>query len=354
VADPRRVERLWGSDAPLAAALRVALLPAAGMFRAGVAVRNMLYDRGALRIQRPPLPVVSIGNISVGGAGKTPVSAWLARTLADRGAQPAVVMRGYGGDEPLVHRELNRDVPVFTGADRVSGIRAAARAGCDVAVLDDAFQHRRVARDEDVVLVSADTWAGSMAVLPAGPWREPLRALRRATLGIITVKAQSEDVIDDLVEGISGIAPALPVAVMRLELTGLRALAGTGAEMLSSVRGRRVLAVAAIADPQPFFRQLRAAGAEVTERPYPDHYAFREHDAVALHATAARHDMLVCTLKDAVKLRNLWPPDAVPAWYVSQAVRVEHGAQHVAALVRRLLAARADRASRNRDSTTSP
>src|SRR5690348_7442624 len=130
----------------------------------------------------PVLPTLSVGNVTVGGTGKTPVAAWIAAELIDRGARPAIVLRGYGDDEPLVHARLNPDVPVIVAPDRLEGIARAAASGADVAVLDDAFQHRRAQRTADIVLVSAERWTRTPRLLPAGPWRESLRALRRTSM----------------------------------------------------------------------------------------------------------------------------------------------------------------------------
>ena len=317
-----------------------------------IALRNRLYDSGRLRVRVAPIPAVSVGNIAVGGAGKTPVSAWLARQLALHGAVPGIVMRGYGGDEPMVHRELNPEIPVFTYADRVAGVFAAARAGCDVAVLDDAFQHRRAARTEDVVLLSADSWTGETRLLPAGPWREPLSAVRRASLVLITARAADARDIDAVLRSVRDVAPALPLAVARLALENLRSLWRDSAQSLESVRGRSVVVVAAVADPEPFFTQLERLGAIVRRMPFADHHRFSSSDVADIQAAARGHDLVLCTLKDAVKLRGVWPPGAPAPWYVSQAVMIEQGMEEVAALVRRLLAARADREPRQRDPAT--
>src|SRR5215211_769933 len=189
VSDRDLIERLWfGADA-LASVARAALLPAERVFGGIVGARDVLYDAGWLPSQATTIPVVSIGNLTVGGTGKTPIAAWVAAGLARRGAQPAIVLRGYGDDEPLVHRILNPMIPVIVDADRTAGVEEAARRGADIVVLDDAFQHRRVQRIADLVLVSADRWTPTVRLLPAGPWREPLRAIRRATLVIVTRKA---------------------------------------------------------------------------------------------------------------------------------------------------------------------
>ena len=141
----RAIERIWAEDGPAA----WALTPLSWIFSTAVAVKNVLYDIGLLRARKLALPAVSVGNLSVGGTGKTPVSAWVAAELARRGARPAIVLRGYGDDEVLVHRALNPGVPVIVDADRVRGAATAKAQGATVVVLDDAFQHRRAARDAD-------------------------------------------------------------------------------------------------------------------------------------------------------------------------------------------------------------
>ena len=166
-----RIESIWNGETPMSRAMRALLMPASAAYGIATGVRNALYDRGMLASTAAPIPVVSIGNLSVGGTGKTPVSAWMARQLVERGAHPAMVMRGYGEDEPRVHELLNPDVPVFVNPDRIRAVRDAASDGCDVALLDDGFQHRRIARLENIVLVNADRWHEPLRLLPAGPWR---------------------------------------------------------------------------------------------------------------------------------------------------------------------------------------
>jgi tetraacyldisaccharide 4'-kinase len=190
----RLAERVWYGTDRAARLARAALAPAAALFRAGVGARGALYDRGVLRVERLPVPALSVGNLTVGGTGKTPVAAWLAERLRARGARPALVLRGVGGDEPRVHALLNPDVPVVTGADRVAGVRAAVALGADSVVLDDGFQHRRAGRDADLVLVSAERFdAGSVRLLPAGPYREGLAALARASAAAVTRKVASPE-----------------------------------------------------------------------------------------------------------------------------------------------------------------
>jgi len=286
------------------------------------------------------VPVVSVGNLTVGGTGKTPVAAWLARQLVERGANPAVVLRGYGGDETLVHRRLNESISVIACPDRVRGMRDAIAEAADIIVLDDAFQHRRAARDADIVLIDADTWTEGRRLLPAGPWREPLTAARRASLIIVTRKAASHDAVDAVKRALSVAAPRVVVATVSLAPGELRSTA-TGQTMpLHALEGADVTAIAAIANPVAFFRQLTQLGAVVRPHAFPDHYAFTLRDARRLAASALASDFAVCTLKDAVKLESFWPPEAGSLWYVSQRLKVEDGKQHIDRLLNDLLALR--------------
>ncbi|MHB1224915.1 MAG: tetraacyldisaccharide 4'-kinase, partial [Gemmatimonadaceae bacterium] len=310
-------------------------------FAGAVALRGRLYDRRLLDVGQPSLPALGVGNLTVGGTGKTPIAAELARRLRAAGARPAIVLRGYGDDEPLVHARLNPDVPVVTGADRAAAVRQAAAAGADVAVLDDAFQHRRLARQADIVLLSADRWGrGSRRLLPAGPWREPLAALGRASLAVVTRKAAAPEEVDAAVAAIAAAAPDCPVAVAELALDALVAVADGERRPLSDLRGRAVLAATAIGDPGAFVSQLRASGASVSVMAWPDHHAFTAADVDRLALAAGRADLVVCTLKDAVKLAPRWPRAAAALWYVSQTVAFERGEEQLQPILTALLQAR--------------
>jgi tetraacyldisaccharide 4'-kinase len=324
VPDATSLERIWYGRSAAGKLVRAALAPAEAVFALGVRVRGSLYDHGVLRVEPPEVPAVSVGNLTAGGTGKTPVAAWFARRLTDAGAHPAVVMRGYGDDEPLVHRRLNPDVPVLTSPDRLAGTRKAAAQGADCIVLDDAFQHRRIGRTADVVLVSADRWDGRQRLLPAGPWREPLSALGRATLVLVTRKAADRSRAQALVSELANRA-GVPVAGIALELESIRGVDATEARPLTSLAGRRVLAISAIGDPSSFRRQLEDVGASVRAAIFPDHHRFTTHDARTLAEGLADAETALCTLKDHVKLAPLWPRAESTLWYVSQRVVPESG-----------------------------
>jgi tetraacyldisaccharide 4'-kinase len=333
------VARLWNGDDVAARAFRVATWPLASLYQAAVAVRTGLYDRGWLATHRTDVPVASIGNLTVGGTGKTPVAAWLAARLA-RDAHPAIVIRGYGADEIAVHRELNPDIPVIVNPDRVAGIVDARASGADVVVLDDAFQHRRAGRNENVLLLSAEQLRRSERLLPSGPWREPLSAARRATLIVITRKSASDADAMRARDRVRGVAPGVPVASVRLAPAELVSVVGDERRPVEDLRGRPVLAIAAIGEPELFAEQLGQLGARVTLEGFRDHHEFTAEEAERLSRAVPAEGLAVCTLKDAVKLRGWWPPRS-RLWYVSQQLVVEYGESELERVIERLLAARA-------------
>jgi tetraacyldisaccharide 4'-kinase len=218
--------------------------------------------------------------------------------------------------------------------------------GADVAVLDDGFQHRQLKRDVDIVLVSADRWTDDVKLLPAGPWREPLSATRRAHLVIVTRKAATSAEVDRVHEALARIAPRVPRVSVALEADGLRRVGGEEHRPITALAGQRIVAVSAIGDPLAFVRQLEAHGASVTPATFRDHHAFSAADILAVARAAASATMVVCTLKDAVKLRDRWPREAPPLWYVSQRVVVERGVGGIERLLEATL--------RARDAKTSP
>lgn len=317
------------------------LAPAGWLYAGAMAVRNRMYEDGLLRSERPVLPTLDVGNVSVGGTGKTPVAAWAAASLLRAGAHPAIVLRGYGGDEPLVHQRLNSDVIVIADADRARGVERARAAGADCVILDDAFQHRRIRRDEDWVLIAAEQWREGQRCLPAGPLRESTAGLRRASLVVVTRKSASFERAVEIAGRVGEHAADVPVGILHLAPDELRNALHDGALPLAQLDGARVLAVAAVGTPGEFFAQLRRAGARVEEAPYRDHHAYTAADAAALAARGASADLVLCTLKDAVKLAERWPHGGPPLWYVSQCAVVERGGAAFDASLTNILAARA-------------
>ncbi len=295
--NPREwVVRWWAGEAGvLGGVLSVMTLPLELAFKAGAGLRNRLYDGGSLPLQRAPIPVISVGNLTVGGSGKTPLSAWLVKGLRARGEKPALVARGYGGDEILLHRRWNPNTPVIAQADRAYGAWKASRKGAGVVVLDDGFQHRRLARELDLVLVAGRT-PRRARLLPRGPFREPLAALGRAGVVILTQKGRNEDTW----EMERRLAPFLREPPVRVcfspghwtDLAGKPAPPPEGAQ----------LAVAGIGDPEGFSRVLGEATGEAVELlAFPDHHAYSWGDVDGILARAQGRTV-VTTEKDAVKL----------------------------------------------------
>lgn len=301
-------------------AVQLPLRALALIYGAALRLRNRYYGRPST-VYRAAVPVLSVGNLTVGGTGKTPLVAWLATRIADAGRAPAVVTRGYGGtvgrgpvvlsggngptlgpdacgDEPYLLASMLPGVPVVVGSDRVAGADAAARSGCDVVILDDGFQHRRLARDLDIVLLDAGNPFGNGRLLPAGPLRELPSALGRADVVMITRSRHEEtgDDIERVVRAHNADAPVLRAGHRR---TGFFDGAGRAAE-----RPRRAVVFCAIGNPGSFRSDVAAEGVEVvafeTRR---DHHRYDARELRDLRGLASSLDaVLVTTEKDRVRL----------------------------------------------------
>jgi tetraacyldisaccharide 4'-kinase len=312
-------------------------LPLAPLYRGAVAARLAAYRRGLLKTARLVAPVVSVGNLTFGGTGKTPTVIALVRDLVRRGRRPAVLTRGWGrteagpvvvigpdpgqpveiaGDEPLELAARLPGVPVVVDADRVrGGIEAIAR-GADILVLDDGFQHLRLARDLDLVLVDAgDPWGGGR-LPPIGRLREPLSGLKRADAVLVTkLGPDPTTALEAVRREVEAIAPGRPVLAARLAATAVRRPDGSaGPEALA---GARVVAVAGIGRPGGFAELLAGCGAEVVDhRWFADHHRFSAAEVAAVTTRAAELGAVVATTaKDAVKM----PADAA-VWVVEVAM----------------------------------
>ncbi|MBM4193237.1 MAG: tetraacyldisaccharide 4'-kinase [Gemmatimonadetes bacterium] len=332
------LERRWESTSLGSRAFRFAMSPFGAAFGGIVTLRNAAYDRGWLASRHLGLPTMSVGNLTVGGTGKTPLASWAAAELLAAGHRPAILMRGYGADEELVHRHLLPNVIVVPDRDRVRGAATARAQGATVLVLDDGFQHRRARRDVDLVIVSADRHR-QVRLLPAGPWREPMRSLRRATHIVVTRKRTTPLHAREVLEYATRMAPGVPGAVVHLCADHLVDWRSGRRRPLDAAAGARVLAISAIGDPRAFEAQLRLAGVRITSRSFRDHHAYGARDVQRLANDAGALDYAVCTLKDAVKLGPLWPTGGPPLWYLSQRAVIEQGEESMHDAVRRLVAA---------------
>jgi tetraacyldisaccharide 4'-kinase len=318
------LQRLWYGPRWMS----LPLWPLAWLFRSVVAIRSVLYRVGVLRTQRVPVPVIVVGNITVGGTGKTPVAGWLARGLALRGYRVGVVLRGYGGsasagvsvvtagsdprevgDEAVVHA-LSGPHVVVTGADRVLAARRAAAEGAEIVVCDDGLQHLRLARDYEVAVVDAARGLGNGQLLPAGPLREPPGRLESVDAVVFTQRG-------------APVEPSLtvrrPLAVTAQLTLGDAVNVSTGERRaLDSFHGRAVHAAAGIGHPEAFFDALRSAGLEAFGHPLSDHAAL-DPGRLPFPAGAT----VLMTAKDAVKCRSFAGADW---WFVELGVHLDRTA----------------------------
>lgn len=316
----RGLTAAWRRRGPLACLL----LPVAALFFFVAALRRWLFRLGLLTIERLPVPVVVVGNITVGGAGKTPLTLWLARTLAQRGRCPGIVSRGYGGqgardgirevlpdslaadvgDEPLLLRR-RAGCPVFVGADRAAAARVlvATHPECDLILCDDGLQHYRLGRQVEVAVLDQRGLMNAWP-LPAGPLREPASRLNS---------------VDALVLNGLGAWSSARTPVFPMRLTGQRFMRLGDARQTcgaSELQGLRLHAVAGIGDPQRFFDHLSALGLRFEPHAFSDHHAYQpgELDFAG--------DAILTTEKDAVKFA---PPPPLPVWVLPVDAELDAG-----------------------------
>lgn len=303
---------------------------AGGGYRGLLGAREWLYARGVLKSRALPCPVVSVGNLTVGGTGKTPAVEIAVQTLSALGHRPAVVSRGYGrrtrgiqivadtgsirldadeaGDEPFLLARRLPGVPVVVGGNRYETARLALdRFGVTAIVLDDAFQHRTLRKSLEIVMARARSPWGNGRLLPAGPLREPLAALGRADLVVATGAAGPADA-PDVVAAVAEHAPGVPVLTASFvpaegwEASRMRQLP------LPELRGKRLAAFAGIASPAAFASTLESAGVAVADfARFADHHCFTPAEVTRLDGRAAElgAEGLITTEKDWVRLRKL-------------------------------------------------
>jgi tetraacyldisaccharide 4'-kinase len=294
-------------------------------------MRVTAYRRRWIEQRIPSVPTIAVGNLTVGGSGKTPIASWMASYYLDRNVQPAIVLRGYGGDEGEVHRQRTARAIVVEDPDRIQAAETAVAKGAEVVILDDAYQRLDIGRDLNVAVVSAESLAAARWTLPAGPWREPLGAVDRADLIVVTRKRASLDAARHAAVALRAHAPSAGLALARLALGGFHGLLSERPVPAEELDGARVLAGAGIADPYAFGAQCEQLGASVQLRPFRDHQTFGdEHVRSLLHA-ARRVDYVVVTQKDAVKLKRQWPADAPEPLVADLAVMWEYGRSRVEA-----------------------
>lgn len=309
-------------------AVRLVMLPlwlCSLAYRGLITARARLYRRGVLKTRQLPCRVVTVGNITVGGTGKTPTVIWLARAFAGTGLHTAVLSRGYGGthrgplivsdkddvragsreagDEPFMMARTLPGVPVITGRDRFrGGMLACERFNPHALIMDDGFQHLRLRRDLDIVLINARNPFGCGHLLPRGILREPLSALRRARIIMLTKVHPHRDP-DELQQRIAAINPDAAVFRSRYTPTGLLQTSTGRMLELETVRGRMAAGLCSIGDPGHFFGMLAAIGVSYS-RPlvFPDHHRYGKSDMRLIAGRAAAADYLITTQKDIAKM----------------------------------------------------
>jgi tetraacyldisaccharide 4'-kinase len=313
---------------------RLLLAPLAPLYSGAVRLRNRLYDAGLLRVRRLDTPVVALGNLTVGGTGKTPVTGFLAEALRARGFDVAVLSRGYGrasreprlvsdgrdllagaagaGDEPLLLARDHPGVAVAVAGDRVAAARLLPPPRQPrIVLLDDAYQHRALHRDANLLLVDAESPFGNGRIVPLGPLREPLVGVRRADMILLTRGDGS--IPPSLRRVLERHHPTAPVFHIALRPRLLRGPDGELAP-LAALAARPVFAFSGIARPERFEGDLRSTGARLAgTRRYADHHPFSDADleAIAAGARSAGAECLVTTEKDRVRLPALeasFPP----------------------------------------------
>jgi len=286
------------------------LLPLAALYCVVTGVRRLLYRVGLLRTIRLTVPVIVVGNITVGGTGKTPLVLWLVEELKRAGYRPGIVTRGYrgrsrvwplgvtpstspdeAGDEAVLLAARGQ-CPVQAGPDRVAGGKRLIDLGCDVLVSDDGLQHYRLHRDMEIAVLDGARRTGNGLCLPAGPLREPVSRLRTVTAQVINGSPRAGEL------GMS----LMPAYVYRLDQPAERFEP-------DRLRGAAVHAVAGIGNPERFFSAVRALGMDITPHPFPDHHAFRAADL-----DFGNDHPIIMTEKDAVKCR---PIASNPCWVLA-------------------------------------
>jgi len=307
-----------------------------------VRLRNRRFDLGRTQVHRVDVPVISVGNLTLGGTGKTPLVEWIARTLADRGVGVALVSRGYGStdqqpnDEARLLAQRLPNVPHLQDPDRVAAARRAiAEHDCQLILLDDGFQHRRLARDLDLVVVDALEPFGFGHVFPRGTLREPLEGLARAG-AIILSRADMLDPAEreTIRHELCSFAPRAIWCEARHAPQQLLAHGGATAP-LDSLRNQRVAAFCGIGNPAAFRATLERCGCDVLAlREYDDHAEYRreEVDAIARWAADLGAEAVVCTHKDLVMVAtdHLGPQ---PRWAVTIDIELLTGEDDLKALI---------------------
>jgi tetraacyldisaccharide 4'-kinase len=327
---------------PLPTWLTFFAIPASWLYGLIVRIRNNMYDKRT-NIRQVPLPVIAVGNLTVGGTGKTPLVTWIVRQLRASGHNPAIVMRGYAAvdpaqaDEAIEYRERLDDIDVIVGADRFAQITKYIDAGgtADCLVMDDGFQHRKLHRDLDIVVLDILRDAFSQRMLPAGWLREPVAGLKRADAVVVSHAQRSDPNFAASVHAISG---SEPISWTSHHWTGLSIHDenGNNEAGLDWLTGRSVAVRLGIGYPGPVIEALVRLGAKIAmQLPAGDHQPFSSTEIQSIIKTSKSVDAIVMTLKDWVKARDVIDLSSMdcPIVVPDLALEVVEGADELDALL---------------------
>lgn len=275
---------------------------------AAVKVIDWAYKKGIKRKYKVDVPVVSVGNLTLGGTGKTPFAIYLADYFLSIGKEPAVLTRGYGGDESVLLKNEMPLVPVYVGSDRVSSANRAVTDGRDLLILDDGFSHRRIERDLNILMIDGANFFGNGLVFPRGVLRESPSAIERADMFVLTkVDSVSRARIEEIHAFLAEHAPGKTVVDARHKPSFLTDVTGAAYD-LSFLLGKRVSAVSGIGDPDYFAFLLKEEGAQIASRhDYLDHHKYKQRDIdeIYLASVSKKTENIIMTAKDYVKIKKL-------------------------------------------------
>jgi tetraacyldisaccharide 4'-kinase len=329
-----------------AAFLKIVSCPLSAVYRFIVQTRNRLYDVGLLKTHSVSVPVISVGNITAGGTGKTPLVAWLAKYISSK-KNCAILTRGYKAnqgisDEVSILARSAPNTPVVVNPDRLAGAKEAIGSGAEVLVLDDGFQHRRLARNVDIVTIDATCPFGYDQILPAGLLREPLKSLKRADAVIITRTDQAEkNRIEEIEITVKAINPSLIIATAIHKPLCIRDSRAVELQPVQ-LKGKRVFAFCGIGNPDAFLTTLKSLGATIAgSTVFDDHYHYTKADVdrIAGDAKAVNADSVLTTEKDFSKI-NAALLTQTPLDFAYLAVEIEllAGAERITQLIDKAIA----------------
>lgn len=350
------IRNVWEREGVVGKCIWLLFLPLSFLYMIGAQFRNGMFALGCAKSVRLSRPVLSVGNLTVGGTGKTPSCLWLAQALKDRGIRSGILSRGYGrhndaamvlepsdesvmsgsaassGDEPLMMAALYSQIVAVAEDRSKAASELLKKKEVDVFILDDGFQHRRVKRDIDVLLLGGDT---SGWMLPAGPFREPRRNYRRADFLLITAANDKwSSIVRGSRDGKVFAASLTPISLLSFSANGPKEFP------LTLLYRSKIVTVTGVADPRPFYRLVYDWEGEIVETlEFPDHHTYSARDWQEINRVSRRVDLIITTEKDIVKLVQFpFAKDKLLALRV--AMSVENGDALIAAIVEKLNRAR--------------